>query len=380
VIYLDNASTSWPKPDSVYAAMDDFARNHAGNPGPTGHRMARASAEKVDACRRGIAELINAESPDRVVLTMNTTDALNIALKGFLREEDHVITSRTEHNSTLRPLAAMEQEGFISLDRARTTGDGTVDPEEIRKLIRKETRLIAITHCSNVIGAVLPIREYAEIAKEEGLRILVDAAQTAGVIPIDVQEMGLDMIAFPGQKNLFGPMGTGALYVADGIHLTPFRVGASGPNAEDEKQPQEMPARLEAGTPNVHGYTGLAAGIQYIQDQGVEKIGAHESRMAVSFIEQVREIPGVTVHSGRNLDIQIGPVSLTIDGMEPARVGSLMDEKYGIACRPGIHCAPGAHEFLGTLPEGTVRFSFGWFNTQDEVDAAAKALREVCQK
>ncbi|SVD51271.1 uncharacterized protein METZ01_LOCUS404125, partial [marine metagenome] len=159
VIYLDNASTSWPKPDSVYAAMDDFARNHAGNPGPTGHRMARASAEKVDACRRGIAELINAESPDRVVLTMNTTDALNIALKGFLREDDHVITSRTEHNSTLRPLVAMEQEGFIALDRARTSEDGTVDPDEIRKLIRKETRLIAITHCSNVIGAVLPILE-----------------------------------------------------------------------------------------------------------------------------------------------------------------------------------------------------------------------------
>lgn len=378
VIYLDNASTSWPKPEPVYAAMDDYARNHAGNPGRTGHRMARASAERIDACRRGVADLLNAESPDRIVLTMNTTDALNIAFKGFLREDDHVITSRTEHNSLLRPLASMAKAGFISLDRAKTAEDGTVDPEEIRRLIRKETRLIAITHCSNVIGAVHPVREYAKIAKEEGIRILVDAAQTAGVIPIDVQDLGLDIVAFPGQKNLFGPMGTGALYVRDGIHLSPFRVGASGPNAQEENQPVEMPARLEAGTPNTHGYTGLAAGIRFVQETGVEKIGAHESRLALSFIGKVKEIPGVRLHSGRNPKIQIGPVSLTIDGKEPAAVGSLMDGKYGIACRPGLHCAPGTHEFLGTLPRGTVRFSFGWFNTEEDVEAAAKALREIC--
>ncbi len=380
MIYLDNASTSWPKPESVYVAMDDFARNHAGNPGPTGHRMARSSAEQIDVCRRRVADLLNAESPDRVVLTMNTTDALNIALKGFLREDDHVITSRTEHNSMLRPLASMAEDGFVSLDRAVTSGDGTVDPEEIRRLIRKETRLIAMTHCSNVIGAVHPIRDYARIAREEGIRIVIDAAQTMGVIPIDVQEMGLDMVAFPGQKNLFGPMGTGALYVRDGIHLSPFRVGASGPNAREECQPEEMPFRLEAGTQNAHGFSGLAEGIRFVQETGVEKIGAHESKMALLFIGMVKEIPGVCVYSGRNPDIQIGPVSLTIDGKEPAAVGSLMDKKYGIACRPGLHCAPGTHEFLGTLPRGTVRFSFGWFNTEEEVETAAKALREICER
>ena len=380
MIYLDNAATSWPKPEPVYRAMDEFARRFAGNPGRSGHRMAVESEKRVQGCREAVARLLHAESPDRVILTLNATDGLNIALRGFLRKGDHVITSRTEHNSINRPLARMAAEEFLTYDKADPAPDGSVPAAAIEKLIRKETRLIAITHASNVLGVVNPVREYATLARKHGIVLLLDASQTIGVEPIDVTRLDADLIAFPGHKNLFGPMGTGALYVRPGIQIRPFREGGSGFKAEQEVHPEEMPFRLEGGTPNAHGYAGLQAGVEFVEREGVEKIRDHERRLARRFADGLRENRKVTLYSGTAGDRQLGPVSLAIRGAAPAEVGAIMDERYEIACRPGLHCAPGTHAFLGTMPHGTVRFSFGYFNTDADADAAIRAVNEVSSK
>lgn len=380
MIYLDNAATSWPKPEGVYRAMDEFARHHAGNPGRSGHRMAVEAEKRVQGCREAIARLLHAESPDRVVLTLNASDGLNIAIKGFLRPGDHVITSRTEHNSINRPLAKLAADGVISYDRAQSAPDGSVPAAEIEKLIRKETRLIAITHGSNVLGVVNPVEEYGRLARRHGIVLLLDSSQTVGVEPIDVRTLDADLIAFPGHKNLFGPMGTGALYVRPGIQLRCFREGGSGFKAEEEMHPEEMPFHLEGGTPNAHGYAGLLAGVEFVEREGIGKIRAHERRLALRLVEGLRDNRKVKLYSGSSPDRQLGPVSLLIQGADPAEVGAIMDAKYGIACRPGLHCAPGTHRFLGTLPKGTVRFSFGWFNTDADADAAIRAVNEVSSR
>ncbi|MBI2930801.1 MAG: aminotransferase class V-fold PLP-dependent enzyme [Planctomycetes bacterium] len=371
MIYLDNAATTWPKPKEVYDAMDHFARTTAANPGRSGHRMATESERRVQEARRCVAKLLNAESPDRIILTFNATDALNIAIKGVLRPGDHAVTSLIEHNSINRPLAAFD------VSKARAAQDGTVPPEEVATLIRPQTRLIALTHCSNVLGVVNPIEPIAKIARERGIPLLVDASQTAGVVPIDVQAQRLDLVAFPGHKGCLGPMGTGALYVRPGLAVRPFREGGTGFASESERHPDEYPYHLEGGTPNAHGLAGLAAGLQFIEQTGIERILAHERAMALRFIDALRGHPKITIYSGRAPDRQIGPVSISIAGKEPAQVGAMLDERYEIACRPGLHCAPGTHRFLGTFPHGTVRFSFGYFNTPSDVDAAAKAIEEV---
>lgn len=377
MIYLDNAATSFPKPESVYRALDEFARTSAGNPGRSGHRLAVESEKRVQGCREAVARLLNAESPDEIILTLNATDGLNIAQKGILKAGDHVITSWIEHNSINRPLAKMARDGMITYDKAESAPDGHVPPENIEKLVRKNTRMIAITHCSNVLGVINPIEEYVRLARPRGILTLIDASQSVGVVPIDVRKLGADLVAFPGHKNLFGPMGTGALYVRPGVEIRFFREGGTGYKADQEMQPEEMPFRLEGGTPNAHGYAGLLAGIEFVEKEGIRKIGDHERRLALRFAEALRPNRKVTVYSCQSPDRSLGPVSLLIRGLDPADVGRIMDEKYGIACRPGLHCAPGTHRFLGTLPKGTVRFSFGYFNTEADADAAVRAVNEV---
>ena len=296
MIYLDNAATSWPKPESVFDALDEFARKWAGNPGRSGHRFAVAAEERVQACRDGIAKLLNAGSSDRIVLTLNATDALNIALKGFLRPGDHVVTSQMEHNSINRPLAAMAKKGMIAFDKAPSDPDGHIPVGAIEKLLRPNTRLIAITHCSNVLGVVNPVDAYAQLAHGRGVALLLDSSQAVGVESIDVRALGVDMVAFPGHKNLFGPMGTGALYVREGLDLDVWREGGTGIRAEEELQPGEMPYRLEGGTPNTHGYAGLAAGVAFVLSEGVEKIRVHERELALGFVEGIKGIPGVEIY------------------------------------------------------------------------------------
>ena len=377
MIYLDNAATTWPKPETVYRAMDEFARSGAANPGRSGHRMAVASEAKVGEARARVAKLLNAESPDRVILTLNATDALNIAIKGLLRPGDHVVTSILEHNSINRPLAALEAAGAISVTRLPAESDGGLSAEAVRGALTPSTRLVAVTHASNVLGVVNDAAALGAAAMAHGAVLLLDASQTAGVVPIDVRASQLDLVAFPGHKGCLGPMGTGALYVRPGIALRAFREGGTGFGAESELQPEAMPFHLEGGTPNAHGLAGLAAGLEFVEREGVEKIGAHERDLALRFAEEARRIPGVTVWSARSPAKQIGPVSLSLRGRDPAQTGAILDERYGIACRPGLHCAPGTHRHLGTFPSGTIRFSFGYFNTAAHVEAAAAALRET---
>jgi cysteine desulfurase family protein len=377
VIYLDNAATTWPKPEAVYRALDEFARQAAANPGRSGHRMAVAAEAKVADARARVARLLNAESPDRIVLTMNATDALNIAIKGLVRPGDHVVTSVLEHNSINRPLAALEQAGVISVTRIGAEPDGSLSVDAVREALTPATRLVALTHGSNVLGVVNDAAALGAAAMGHGAVLLLDASQTAGVVPIDVRAAQLDLVAFPGHKGCFGPMGTGALYVRPGLKLRAFREGGTGFGAESELQPETMPFHLEGGTPNAHGLAGLAAGLEFLEREGVAKIGAHERDLALRFAEEARRIPGVTVWSAKSPAKQIGPVSLSVRGRDPAEVGAALDERSGIACRPGLHCAPGTHRFLGTFPAGTVRFSFGYFNTTADVDAAARSLREI---
>ncbi len=377
MIYLDNAATTWPKPPAVYDAMDRFARTGAANPGRSGHRMAVEAERLVQEARERVARLLNAPSPDRVILTLNATDALNIAMKGLLRAGDHVVTSVIEHNSINRPLAGLEAAGTITVSKAACSTDGTIAPREVERLVTKATRLIAITHGSNVLGVVQPLDDFCAIAKKRGVAILVDASQTAGVVPIDVRALGADLVAFPGHKGCFGPMGTGALYVRPGLALSAFREGGTGFAAESERHPEEYPYHLEGGTPNAHGLVGLGAGLSFIEETGIDRIRTHERDLAMRFVDALRGHPKVTIFSGRAPDRQIGPVSIAIAGVDPAAAGATLDAKYGIACRPGLHCAPGAHKFLGTHPHGTVRFSFGFFNTAADVEAAARAVKEI---
>jgi cysteine desulfurase/selenocysteine lyase len=378
-LYIDNAATSWPKPDLVYDTLDRFTRTTAANPGRSGHRMAVEAERRIAECRLRLARLVGAESPDRVVFTLNGTDALNIAIKGVVRDGDHVVTSVLEHNSVNRPLGRMEAEGRIQVTRARADGSCVVPPEEVRKALRPSTRLIAITHCPNAIGVLQPVEEYGRIAREAGVLLLVDAAQSVGVVDIDVRRMNIDLLAFPGHKALFGLMGTGALYVRPGLELAFFREGGVGYAAEIELHPEAMPYRLEGGTPAAHGIVALGAGLEYIESEGLEKIRRHEQGLAMSFISKLAEDPRFTIHGGRVPDRQLGPVSLSIRGVAPDQAGALLDREHGIACRPGLHCAPGAHKHLGTFPQGTVRFSFGYFNTEEHVERAVQALRGIAE-
>ncbi len=379
MIYLDNAATSWPKPQSVYEAMDHFARASAGNPGRSGHRMAVQAESRVQEARARVARLLNAESPDRVILTFNATDALNIAIKGVLKPGDHVVTSSIEHNSINRPLARMEKEGMITLSKAQPDAEGGVAAAEIERLIGPKTSLIAITHCSNVLGVVNPVEEYARVAQRRGVKLLVDASQTAGVVRIDVQAQALDLVAFPGHKGCFGPMGTGALYVRTGLDVRVFREGGTGFAVESEMHPGEYPYHLEGGTPNAHGLAGLAAGLAFIEETGIERIRAHERDLALEFAQAAARIPRVTVFCAGAPARRIGPVSIAIAGVDPAQAGAMLDERHGIACRPGLHCAPGTHRAIGTFPKGTIRFSFGYFNTPADVQAAIGAVQELAR-
>lgn len=358
MIYLDNAATSWPKPDGVVRVMHEFTRDLAANPGRSAHRMAVESERRIEEARTRLARLLNAPDPSRIVFTLNGTDALNIAVKGVVRTGDHVVISSYEHNSVTRPLARMAKFGRITLTRFDAV------PSEFPR-----ARLVATVHVSNVLGRVNRIDALVRAAHAAGALVLIDAAQSAGAVPIDVQALGVDLLAFPGHKGLFGPMGTGALYVRPGLELDFFREGGTGVRSEEETHTEEMPHRLEGGTPNAHGLAALAEGLRFVEERGVAAIGAHERELARAFAGRA---PG-RVHTPNP---EVGLVGVTLPGLSPAEVARRLDER-GIAVRAGTHCAPGAHRLLGTLPDGFVRFSFGPFNTHEHVDAAVRALKEI---
>jgi cysteine desulfurase family protein len=377
MIYLDNAATSFPKPEAVYEALDRFARQSLANPGRAGHKMALAAERALDEGRHLLNQFFHGQGPERFLFTLNCTDALNMAFKGLLQAGDHVITTDLEHNSVSRPLRALELAGVISLTRVHADGGGTIDPDDVRRAITPRTRLVALTHASNVLGTVQPVAEVGRIVRERNLTFLVDAAQTAGVIPVDVQAMAIDLLAFPGHKSLFGPTGTGALYVGPRVRLRAWREGGTGGDSASETQPGELPHFLEGGTPNVLGVAGLSAGIRYVMQQGLEAIHRHETELLARLHRQLEEKEGYQVFGHEDWSRRVGTLSFRSESLAAADLGAILDSEFDIAIRPGLHCAPYIHRSLGTFPEGTVRVSPGLFNSAEHIDVLAGALSEV---
>ncbi|MBI2940439.1 MAG: aminotransferase class V-fold PLP-dependent enzyme [Chloroflexi bacterium] len=376
MIYFDNAATSWPKPAAVKEAVLACLEHGVGNPGRAGHRLAIAAGRVVLDAREAVAELLGVADPSRIVFTKNATEALNLAIYGLLRPHDHVITSGVEHNSVMRPLRMLEDQG-LELTVVRNAPDGSLDPEDVRRSLRSSTRLLVTAHASNVLGTLLPIGELAALARQANVPYLVDIAQTAGTVPIDAQGLGLDLVAFTGHKGLFGPTGTGGLYVREGVELEPLLRGGTGSYSELERQPDFLPDRFESGTLNVLGLAGLAAGVRHVLAAGVCRVRHHEVRLIGRFLDGLRSIGGAHVQGPADPARQVGIISFTIDGLSPSDIGFLLDHEFGIMSRVGLHCAPAAHRTTGTYPVGTVRFSFGLFNTEAEVDLALRALEKI---
>ena len=381
MIYFDNAATSWPKPDAVRLALNHYFGEAGGNPGRSGHRMSVAAARIVESAREALADLFHANDPSRIVFTHNATHALNLAIyglsqRGFLKPGDHVITTSVEHNSVMRPLRHLEAMR-VEVSIVACSADGMLEASRIRDAFRPNTRLVVSTHASNVIGTLLPVAEVAALARERRALCLLDASQTAGSVPIDVQELGVDLLAFTGHKGLMGPTGTGGLYIREGVELAPLIRGGTGSHSASETQPEFLPDAYESGTPNVAGIAGLAAGVAFLRDLGIETVEAHERQLAARFLALASEIPGMVVYGPSAVENRCGIVSFNISGATPSEVCLMLDESFEIMSRPGLHCAPSAHRTLGTFPMGTVRFSFGWFNTLAEVDQAFSALREI---
>jgi len=378
LIYFDNAATSWPKPPETLMAMQRYLQNIGGSPGRSGHRLSVEAARIVFETREKLAHLFHIADPLRIVLTKNATEALNIAIFGLLKTGDHVLTSGMEHNSLMRPLRLMESRG-VEIDVVPCSGKGELDPGDMIRYIKKNTKAILITHASNVTGTVLPISEIGRLARERNLIFGIDAAQTAGCIPIDVVAMNIDLLAFTGHKSLFGPPGTGGLYIRKGLdkNMKTLCVGGTGSRSEVEAQPEFLPDRYESGTPNTVGIAGLGAGIDFVLSKGIKQIQEREETLVKIFVDGIRDIPGMIIYGLLSPDLRTPVVSFNIAGKDPADVALELDEYFDIMSRPGLQCAPAAHKTIGTYPQGTVRFSFSYFNTEDQVNTAVAALRKI---
>lgn len=380
MIYLDNAATSFPKPEPVYQALDRFARSSLANPGRSAYRMSKDAEHTLDATRHALNQFLNGESPRRWVFTLNCTDALNIAIKGSVAKGDHVITSDLEHNSISRPLVQMERDGHITLTRLASR-EGYIDPADVAAALRPETRLVALTHAANALGTLQPIEQIAPIVRGHGALLLVDAAQSVGVVAIDLKATPIDLLAFPGHKALFGPTGTGALYVGPRAELRTWREGGTGGDSKHPVQPEELPYRLEGGTPNVLGVAGLAAGLAWVAERGVDAARTHEIallRKVVDWVESSGD--GWKVAGAWDPERHVGALSLVVPDpqtLDPQELVNILDSSFEIAVRGGLHCAPYAHRSVGTYPHGTLRISPGPFNTEADVDAFLGALQEI---
>lgn len=378
MIYLDNAATSWPKPPAVYETLGSFLQESGANPGRASHRMAANAAAAIADCRLRLARLFNAPEPKRVVFTSNATESLNLAILGLGKPGTRILTTTVEHNSVARPLAFVQRHG-ADVVKIGVDEYGTIDVDDLR-LAAKGVDLIAMTHASNVNGAIQPISAFAEIAREHGALLLVDASQTAGAIPIDVQAQGIDLLAFPGHKGLLGPPGTGGLYIGPRVPLEtlePMRSGGTGYRSEEDHQPEQLPFRYESGTGNTVGIAALAAGLKHVEQIGVEAIHQHELRLVQQLIDGLSGIAGLTVYKARDEQHQAAVLSFAADGWEPSDVGTILDQSFDIACRTGLHCAPDACRSLGVYPSGTVRLSPGPFTTEEEIDTAVSAVSEI---
>ena len=379
-IYLDNGATSYPKPEEVYTAVYDFMRNIGVSSGRGAYRQALNADRIVYQTRGLLAQLFNIRDVSRIVFTANVTQALNLAIKGILKGKEHVITTCMEHNAVWRVLKIMEAEQGIQLSTVKCAEEGSFNAEQVEKMIRQDTGLIVMLHASNVTGTIMPIREVGAVAREYNIPFLVDAAQTAGVIPIDVESDNIDMLAFTGHKGLMGPQGTGGLYIRQGIDLRPLLEGGTGGDSKLERQPDDLPDRYEAGTLNVSGIAGLGASVKFILNEGVEKIREHEKNLTAYALEKLSSIAGIKIYGPQNPERQTAVISLNFSDQKCEDIAYMLDTNYGIMVRAGLHCAPCAHRTINTLQRGTFRIGMGFYNTYDHIDCLVKALAEIKTK
>ena len=379
-IYLDNAATSYPKPEEVYQAVLHAMRDIGASPGRGGYRRSLEASRIVFQAREIVARMFSVQDSSRVIFTHNATGALNLALHGSLAAGDHVITTSMEHNSLLRPLHALSQRG-VAVSIVAAGSDGVVNPGDIRRKLRPETRMIAVSHISNVCGAIQPIDQIALISREAGTLFLVDAAQSAGYKDINVSRIGIDLLAAPGHKGLLGPSGTGLLYVAPHVQLTPIIEGGTGTHSTSDAQPLTVPEGFEAGTLNFPGIAGLKAGIEFILARGIDSIFQHEQSLVNQAVGLLSSIPGITIYGPRDPACRGAVLSFTVAGIDASQLAAELDHGFDISVRAGLHCAPQAHRTLGTLPGGTVRLSPGWSTTSEEIaffsDAVVQCLSKI---
>lgn len=380
LIYLDNAATSYPKPEEVYVFMDQFYRKFGVNPGRSGYDLCMEAGEVVDATRKMLTRFFNGQDPNRLCFSYNSTDALNLIIFGILKDNDHALTTTLEHNSVLRPLYHLFQDRGVKVDHIPFDRQGFVDPDDFRKKFRDDTKLVIVNHASNVIGTVQPIEAIGRHCRERGILFAIDASQSAGKIPIDIEKCHVDIVAFTGHKSLMGPTGIGGLYVREGVEIRLTRAGGTGVRSSVRTHLEEYPYRLEYGTVNVLGVAGLHAGLKWVEGKGLNNIYDHEMELTRQLVDGLKSIDGVTLYCQDDLIDHISVVCFNVDGLEALHVGTMLDVDHNIASRTGLHCAPLVHEQLGTAAiHGAVRFGIGPFNTAEHIQIAIDAVREIAR-
>lgn len=378
-IYLDNAATSFPKPGIVLKAVNHALHVIGGSPGRSGHRLAINANKTVFEARENICRLLGINDSSHLIFTSSATESLNLAIKGILKSGDHVITSSMEHNSVTRPLHSISQKG-VEVTKVKCDEMGLINPADIEIAIKENTRLIVLTHASNVNGGIQPVFDVGKTARKRGIIFLLDACQTAGVFPIDLESMPVDMLAASGHKGLLGPQGTGILYIRPGIDLAPLKEGGTGGGPADDEQPEALPDRFEAGTMNTPGIAGLGAGAAFLLGHTVEAVRQKEMLLYGQLFEGLSAIEGVNIYGNNDADKKVALLSFNIKNLDPSLVSSRLDEEFDILCRSGLHCAPDAHRTMGTFPEGTIRLSPGFYNSPDDIDKTIAAISNIAKE
>lgn len=375
MIYLDNAATTFPKPDVVYDAVMDCMKNYCANPGRAGHRLSLRAGREIYDTRENLAKLFNIDNPMNIIFTSNATESLNLAIKGLLKTGDHVITTSMEHNSVIRPIMALEKIG-VENTIVDCNEEGFLDINDLEKAIKPNTKLIVTTHASNVFGTLIDIKEVGLVAKKNNITYLVDASQTAGVYDIDVKNINIDILATAGHKSLLGPQGVGILYIKEGIDLDTLKEGGTGSQSEYLFQPQMLPDKYESGTHNTPAIAGLNAGVKYILDN-MDNIRRKEEELCEYMLSRLDEIKDIKIYGTKDIKKRVPVISINIADVDSGEITFILDSKYDIATRSGLHCSPLAHKTVGTIKQGTVRFSIGYFNTKDDIDRVIDALKKI---
>ncbi|MBM7624941.1 aminotransferase class V-fold PLP-dependent enzyme [Sporohalobacter salinus] len=378
-VYLDNAATSRIKPDSVLEAMNDYLTEIGCSPGRGGYECSLQASRIVLNTRLTFADFFNVDTPEQIVFTHNITHGLNYALKGLLSKGDHVITTSIEHNAVVRPLKSLEEAGIIEVDYISCDKAGILDPEDIEEAVRDNTKLLVATHASNIVGTLTPAKQLGEIADRNDLYFILDTAQTAGIYDLDFSDLKLDVLAFTGHKGLMGPTGTGGLAISKEVaqEMTPLIEGGTGSISDKEYQPDFLPDKFESGTMNTVGLSGLKAGVEFIKEEGLGKIKEHEFELTNRLLQGLDVINGINIYGPGNVKLQTSTVSIGVDDFDLGELSFVLDDEYGIMTRSGLHCAPLAHRTIGSFPEGTLRFSIGYFNTVEEIDYTLESLEEI---